>query len=208
MTQIAETDAAIIRLLDSCAFPGVNIESSPHSWDDGYLQRLLGALPAIRVAFTGADPYDDTATSTVLDMVGTWEAYICTGWNGTSQEERRKGAGAGFDLLHRAAAALHTAILKDEVGNRLPQVVVDGIEIVSDSALDISNLWVAGIRLKVELPLELVEGDACYGPLDEWLKTAATFDLPGVGHEFDPDAGDEIGEDGDVTTQIDMPQTE
>ena len=192
MTQIFQTDNALIDLLESCSFPGVSIESSPHSWDDGYLQRLLGDLPAIRIAFTSADPYDDTATSTVLDMMGIWECYVCTGWNGTGQVERRKAVGGGFDLLHRAAAALHTAILKDQAGNPLPQVHVDGIEVVSDSSLDISNIWVAAIRLKIDLPLELLPSESCFGPLDDWLRVRGDIDLP------DPAA--------DVGIAVDLPQ--
>ena len=56
MTQIAATDGALIRLLESCNFPGVDIASGPHEWDGGYVQRLLTSAPAIRVVFMGAEP--------------------------------------------------------------------------------------------------------------------------------------------------------
>ena len=60
------------------------------------------------------------------------------------------------------------------------------------------TIW--ALELENQIPLEL--------PVDEnladWLRTNATFDIEG-GEEFDPDT-DEIGVDGDVTTQIDMPQ--
>ena len=107
--------------------------------------------------------------------------------------------------MHRAAAAIHTAILTEPNGERLPQTIVEGIGVETDAALDISNLWVGSIAVSVELPLELLEGDACYGPLDDYLKTGLTIDIEG-GHEFDPDA-DRIGVDGDVAAEIDMPQT-
>ena len=206
MTQIAATDQALVRLLDTCGLPGVNVFSGPREWDNGYLQRLLGATPAIVVAFIGTEPYDDTKTSTVLELEGKWGVYICTGWNGKGQAERRLGAGAGLDLLHRAASVLHTAILLDEHGERLPIAQVEGIGVETDASLDISNLWVGSIAVSVELPLELLPSEDCYGPLDDYLRTAATFDLPDVGHEFDPDAGDEIGVDGDAASRFDQPQ--
>ena len=137
-------------------------------------------------------------------MDGKWDVYICTGWNGRDQAARRLGAGAGFDLMHRAAAVLHTAILTDANGERLPIVEVEGIGVEADSAIDLANLWVGSIAVSVELPLELLETESCYGPLDDFLKARATFDIPG-GHKFDPDT-DEIGTDGDVTAHIDIPQ--
>ena len=204
MTQISQTDDALVRLLDTCKFPGVTVLSAPHEWDAGFLQRLLTNVPAILVAFLGGEPFDDTKTSTLLNVSGKWSILICTGWNGRDQKSRRLGVGAGFDLMHRAAASLHGAILTDAKGNRLPQVQVEGLGVETDSALDLANLWVGSIAVSVELPLELLEGDACFGPLDDYLKTAATFDIPG-GHEFDPDA-DQIGTDGDVTSRFDQPQ--
>ena len=205
MTQISLTDAALVRLLAGCAFPGVDVASGPFEWDGAYVTRLLSAAPAIRVVFRGAEEYDGDKT-TELILAGQWAIYVVTGWNGKDQAARRLGAGAGYDLLHRAAAALHSAILTEANGERLPIASVTGIEVLADSALDISNLWLAGISVSVELPLPLLETDACYGPLDDYLRTRATFDIPGAGHDFDPDAGDEIGVDGDVTSQFDQPQ--
>ena len=205
MTQIALTDSALVRLLESCDFPGVLIQSAPHEWDAGFIQRFLTVTPAVLVAFIGAEPYGDTKTSTTLDMVGKWAAYCIVGWNGADQKARRLGAGAGFDLMHRAAAAIHGAILTEPNGERLPQSTVEGLQVLTDSAIDLSNLWIGEIAVSVDLPLELMPTDACYGPLDDYLKTAATFDIPD-GHEFDPDAGDEIGVDGDLASQFDQDQ--
>ena len=205
MTQIAATDEALVRLLNTCGFPGVTVLSAPHSWDSGFIARLFGDVPALLVAFLGGEAYGDTKTSTVLDLAGKWGIYVCTGWNGSDQKARRLGAGAGFDLMHRAASVLHTEILTDANGNRLPQVQVEGLGVETDSAVDLANLWVGSIALSIDLPLELVPSESCYGPLDDYLKTGVTFDLPG-GHEFDPDT-DEIGVDGDVAAEIDMPQT-
>ena len=119
MTQIAATDEALVRLLDTCGFPGVTIMSAPHEWDAGFVQGLLSEVPAILVAFLGGEAFDDTKTSTLLDVAGKWSILVCTGWNGRGQDERRLGAGAGFDLLHRAAAVLHGAFLKDANGRGL-----------------------------------------------------------------------------------------
>ena len=61
MTQIAATDEALVRLLDTCGFPpGVTVLSAPHEWDAGFVQRLLADVPAILVAFLGGEAYDDT----------------------------------------------------------------------------------------------------------------------------------------------------
>ena len=138
-------------------------------------------------------------------MAGKWSILVCTGWNGRGQAERRLGAGAGFDLMHRAAAVLHTAILTDANGERLPIVQVEGLGVETDFAIDLANLWVGSIAVSVELPLELLPSEDCFGPLDDYLKTGLTIDIEG-GHEFDPDI-DEIGVDGDVAAEIDMPQT-
>ena len=204
MTQIAQTDEALVRLLDTCGFPGTTVKSAPHEWDAGFVQRLLTDVPAILVAFLGGELFDDTKTSTLLDVSGKWSILICTGWNGRDQASRQLGVGAGFDLMARAAAVLHGAVLMDAKGNRLPIAEVEGLGVETDSALDLANLWVGSIAVSVELPLELLPGEDCYGPLDDYLKTAATFDIPG-GHEFDPDA-DQIGTDGDVTSRFDQPQ--
>ena len=146
MTQIVQTDEALVRLLDGCDFPGVRIQSAPHQWDDGFIQRLLSEVPALLVAFVGGEPFDDTATSTLLVVKGQWSIFVVTGWNGRDQAARRLGAGAGFDLMHRAAAALHGARLKDENGELLPQVQVEGLGVESDSSIDISNLWIGDHR--------------------------------------------------------------
>ncbi len=176
MTQIAATDSALVRLLEGCGFPGVDIASGPHEWDGGYVQRLLTSAPAIRVVFMGAEPYSDTATSTSLNMLGRWAAYCIVGWNGQDEKERRIGAGAGYDLLHRTASALHSAILTDEDGDRLPIASVTGLEVLTDSALDISNLWIAAVEISIELPLDLMP--ECIGPLDDFLKIRGDIDLP------------------------------
>ena len=176
MTQIAATDAALVRLLESCDFPGVTIMSAPHEWDDGFVQRLLTETPAILVSFVGADLPD--AKFTELNLDGRWNVYVVAGWHGRDQEARRLGAGAGFDLSHRASAALHNAVLTEENGARLPIVAVDGIGVETDSALDISNLWVASIALTIELPLPLLESDACYGPLDDFIRVRGPLVVP------------------------------
>ena len=176
MTQIAATDSALIRLLEGCGFPGVDIASGPHEWDGGYVSRLLTATPAIRVVFMGADEFTDTRTSTTLSMAGKWAAYVVVGWNGQNEKERRIGAGAGYDLLHRTASALHAAILTDENGDRLPIASVTGLDVLADSALDISNLWVGAVEISIELPLDLMP--ECTGPLDTFLRIRGPLVVP------------------------------
>ena len=204
MTQIAETDDALVRLLDTCGFPGVTVFSAPHEWDSGFVSRLLTDVPALLVAFIGGEPFEDTKTSTLLDVAGKWSILIATGWHGRDQKSRRLGVGAGFDLMHRAASVLHTARLEDANGAPLTQVQVEGLGVETDSALDLSNLWVGSIAVSVELPLELLPTEACYGPLDTFLEARATFDLPGGTPP--PDIAD-VGTEGDVPMRVDLPQT-
>ena len=179
MTQIVATDRALVRLLEGCDFPGVSVFSAPHEWDHGFVTRLLGDVPALLVAFVGGEAYDDTKTSTALDVAGKWSAYCVVGWHGAGQEERRLGAGAGFDLMHRAAAVLHTATLFDENGEKLSQVRVEGLGVETDSSLDISNLWVGSIALDINLPLDLDPSESCYGPLDDFIRVRGGFDIEG-----------------------------
>ena len=185
MTQIALIDDALVRLLESCSFPGVTVRSAPHEWDNGYLRRLISSPPSVLVAFLGGEAYDDTTTSTTLKLAGKWGAYVVVGWNGANQKERRIGAGAGFDIMHRAAAAIHGAILTEPNGDRLPQTTVEGLQVRSDSAIDISNLWIGEIAVAVELTLELQESDACYGPLDDFLRVRGDLVVSDEAEDFE-----------------------
>ena len=177
MTQIVATDRALVRLLESCDFAGTTIASAPHEWDDGFIGKLLSSTPTIFVCFLGATDPDSKLTELNLD--GRWSCYICVGWNGSNQEQRRLGVGAGFTLMHAAAAALHGAVLTDENGERLTIVEVEGLSVETDSSVDITNLWVGGIALKIELPLPLLETDQCYGPLDNFLTWRGGIDIEG-----------------------------
>ena len=95
MTQIAATDDALIRLLEGCDLPGVTVMSAPHSWDSGYIQRLLTVTPAVLVAFVGAEPYADTATSTTLALEGKWSCIAVTGWKWCGPEGAPPWRGRG-----------------------------------------------------------------------------------------------------------------
>ena len=95
--------------------------------------------------------------------------------------------------MHRAAAALHNAVLREPNGNRLPMVKVDGLAVEADSAVDIANLWIGSISLEIEVPLPLLPADACYGPLDDFVRVRGDLDLP------DPAA--------DIGISVDLPQT-
>ena len=193
MTQISMTDDALIRLLESCDLPmGVTVLSAPHEWDAGFVQRLISVTPAVLVAFLGADDPGDK-NQTELNLDGRWGIYVATGWNGADQKARRLGAGAGFDLLHRASAALHNATLRDPNGNRLSEARVDGLQVLADSSIDVANLWIGEIAVSVRLPLPLLEGDACYGPLDDFLRVRGPLVVP--------DPAD------DIDIAVDLPQT-
>ena len=183
MTQIAATDSALIRLLKGCGFPDVDIASGPHSWDGAYVQRLLTSAPAIRVVFLGAEELTNSRNSTTLSMAGKWAAYCIVGWNGKNEKERRLGAGAGYDLLHRTASAVHSAILTEEDGSRLPISSVTGLDVLADSALDLSNLWIGAVEISVELPLDLQP--ECMGPLNDFLRVRGPLVVPGPADDVD-----------------------
>ena len=214
MTQIAATDSALVDLLEGCDLPGVTIMSAPHEWDAGFIQRLLTVTPAVLVAFLGAEPFPDTATSTALALVGKWGVYVCTGWNGKDQAARRLGAGAGFDLMHRAAAAIHTArssrtpngdrLATNDKSKGLQRAETDSV------GIDIANLWIGSdCRFASSCPLScyLERVTPAMGRSTIYLKTRARRPTFRACHEFDPDAGDDIGDDGDVDAEIDMPQS-
>ena len=189
MTQIAATDSAIIRLLESCGFPGVDISTGPHEWSGAYVQRLLTSAPAIRVVFMGADGYSgDQSTSLVL--AGKWAAYVVVGWNGADEKARRLGPDAGYDLMHRCASAIHGAVLTEEDGSRLPITSVTGLDVLADGALDLANLWIGAVDISVELPLDILE--PCVGPLDDFLRVRGDIELP--------DPADDVG------IAVDLPQ--
>ena len=83
-------------------------------------------------------------------------------------------------------------------------MAVEGLGVETDSALDLANLWVGSIAVSIELPLELLPQESCYGPLDDFLKVRATFDLEGG--KPTPDIAD-AGTEGDMPARVDLPQT-
>ena len=188
MTQIYQTDSALIRLLQGCNFPGVDVASGPHAWDGAYVQRLLNSTPAIRVVFLGAESLGETATT--LAMAGKWSVIVITGWNGGDEASRRLGPDAALDLLARAAGALHSAVLEDDAGERLTIVDVDGIEVLSDGSADLADLYIAEIGITIELPIEIPE--VCQGPLDLFLRIRGDIEVT--------DPAD------DVPLAVDLPQ--
>ena len=94
--------------------------------------------------------------------------------------------------MHRAAAALHAAVLAEPNGERLPISQVEGLQVRADSATDLSNLWIGEIAVSVELPLELMPTDLCYGPLDDFLRVRGPLVVPGPAD--------------DLAIDIDLPQ--
>ena len=132
MTQIALIDTAIVDLLESCALPSPTVQSSPHEWDNGFIQRLLTMTPAVLVSWAGAEPFGDT--STTLQLLGKWSVTVATGWHGADQKAQPRGgrpdlAGSpcrsGFTELRRAlnvfALEHHEAIRRIAPLGELPR---------------------------------------------------------------------------------------
>ena len=202
MTQIGDTENALLGLLRECQLPsGVHIGSAPSQWDAGFVQRLIPSTPAILLAFLGAQPHADPGSSTSLNMMASWGAYAIIGWRGQSSEDRRLAVDGGYDIVTRVAPILHNALIHDPAHQRLPFPTVVSIETLTDSALDIGNLWVCEIQVEVELPLDIPED--CVGPLDAFLEVRATIDLPGG--KPTPDIAD-VGTEGDLPVRVDLPQ--
>ena len=169
MSQIADTENALMRLLGECQLPeGVSIESAPGEWSPGYVQRLLSSTPAVRLGFLGARPWSPEERSTSLVMRAEWAAYCIVGWQGQDQAMRRLAVDGGYDMTARVAPILHGAIIEDAERQRLPIPDVTGIEVLTDAALDAANLWIAAVVVEVELPLDIPED--CQGPLDDFLR--------------------------------------
>ena len=202
MSQIGETELALLGLLRTCQLPsGTSIESSPSKWDGGYIQRLISHTPAVRLAFLGADPYADPETTT-LSLSAKWGCYCVVGWNGKDQELRRTAVDGGYDLVSRVAPIMHNPpLLEDSQRQRLPIPRVIGIETLTDSSIDVGNLWICEVLVEVELPLDIPPD--CEGDLDDFIRVRASFDIPGG--EPLPDAED-AGTLGDLPARQDLDQ--
>ena len=184
MSQIGDTENALLGLLRTCQLPAaVHIGSAPSRWDAGYVQRLISSSPSVLLAFLGAEPHADTASSTSLNLSASWAVYCVVGWRGKTQEERRLAVDGGYDIVARVAPILHNAIIEDPARQRLPIPSVVGIEKLTDSALDIGNLWVREVMVEVELPLDIPED--CEGPLDDFLRVRGPLVVPDPADDID-----------------------
>ena len=94
--------------------------------------------------------------------------------------------------MHRVASVIHAATLTDPDGDE-HRPRVGPIEVLTNTAFDAANLWVCALTVTVELPLPLLETEACYGPLDDFLRIRG--DMP-----FAPDPA------APVPVRVDVPQ--
>ena len=198
---IAETEAALVKLAADCLGDAVDVASGPGSLDGGYVTKLLGSLPAVRVVFLGAD--DPQPSAHELTMQANWAVLVFTGWNGQDEEMRRIGTTAAYAILARLSAIYHHAALTDENGNRLSLCATLEIENLWSSAWDLANVAVYSLGLQTELELDIADEDL-KGALDDWLRVGASFSIPGG--EPRPDIAD-AGEAGDIASRFDLPQT-
>ena len=190
MTQIAATDSALVRLLESCEFPGVSIMSAPHEWGFGIRSKAdrghagnPDRLPRGRSTGFGAHLIEPR-----------WKmGRLCLH---RLERLRSKGAATrrGRRVRPHAPGRGGAPQRGSDRGKRKPAAHsdVEGLAVETDSALDIANLWIGSIAIVVELPLPLLESDACYGPLDDFLRVRGDIALP------DPAA--------DIGLAVDLPQ--
>ena len=159
-----------------------SIESGPGQWSERYLQSVVKTMPAVRVAFLGADPRDETA----LTVDGDWEIYILNGWSKDRDALRRaKGTTTG---LFRAACLLAARI------HRKPIIIADDDRTFAE-VVDISNSWrgeldiwqLSLIGIGVTVPLALDE-KVDPSTIDDFLRAGVDFDLPDEGATVDLEA--------------------
>ena len=193
----------------------VTVTTGPGEWDGSYLKTLLTRLPAVVITWDGGT----AVRSTSLTLDATWTLYIVTGWQGGDEATRRRAATKGaYVILTALASRLHNENMGQRqftaagTGAAVPNIpdlaALDGFGLLS--VADITNEWsgewdrvgvtIYSLELGQDMPLLGVDSEG----FADWLRTNMTLDIEG-GEEFDPDT-DEIGVDGDVTTQIDMPQ--
>ena len=164
-------------LLESCSFPRRHRHERAAFNGMRVMQRLISVHAGDTWSHFSAPSHTTTRLKSSTERF-PWRgsgASMSSPSVGTAQDQkaRRLGAGAGFDLMHRAAAAqFHTAILTEPNGERLPKRKSRGCKCVeTDSAVDISQSVDRRDCVNVELPLELhCRSDACYGPLDDFLE--------------------------------------
>ena len=214
---VAAAEDWLVAVVKDVVGADVAVLTGPHDFDGSFLKNLLSSLPAVVIVFDGGTAGDGTS----LTLDATWTLYVITGWQGGDQASRRRDATTGAYAIWTALAVrLHNESMGERqysasgTGSLIPNIPslddLDGFgrlrvaDITNEGSGEWSErvgvaLW--ALELEQQIPLELpVDAN-----LQDWLRTAATFDLPGVGHEFDPDQ-DTIGEDGDLTSRFDQPQ--
>ena len=203
MSQISETEAALMELLRTCQLPsGTAVQTGPHEWSGAYVQRLMTETPAVILVFAGGVPYAGEQ-STSLSLKASWMAYCCVGWHGRDQEARRRAVDGGYDLVARVAPVIHNVTtLEDSARQRLPVPAVVSIENITDSAVDLSNLWITAVEIEIELPLDIPAD--CEGPLSDWLTWRGGIDIEGG--KAKPATAEDAYTDADVPVGGDLEQ--
>ena len=177
MSQIGETEAALMRLLESCQLPtGTAVLTGPHEWSGQYVQNLIPSSPCILLVFLGARAHRgrrDNLPGVEGDVGGVLLRRLGRR-HGRAAPAR---VGGGYDLVSRVAPVIHNAPMEDSAKQRLPFPTVTGIENITDSSLDIGNLWIMAVEISIELPLDIPVD--CTGPLEDWLTWRGGIDVPG-----------------------------
>ena len=190
----------------------VTVMFGSHDWDYEYLKRMAVDLPVVIIVWDGGSARD--ATSLTLDA--SWTLYVVNGWKGGTSDERRRAALTGaYAIMTLLASRLHNASMGEERQYSADGSVISGADpiegfgrlrvesVINENSGSDERIGVVvyAIELSQDMPLE---GPETTG-FDDWLRTAASFDIP-EGDEFDIET-DTIGEDGDAASRFDMPQT-
>ena len=213
---IAAAEDWFVAVVKDVVGPKVSVVTGPHDFDGSFLKSIVTDLPAVVIVFDGGV----AAAGTSLTLDASWTLYILGGWQGGTRESRRRVAMTGVYAIATALMVrLHTTNMGQRqfsasgTGQAVPDIpdfadlegfgIIQVARLINDGAGEWEREGVAvySLELEQQMPLEL--------PVDEnladWLRTNLTIDIEG-GDVFDPDT-DEIGVDGDATSQFDMPQT-
>ena len=207
---IGEIEDALVYACQAC-LPGVDVASGPFEYDGSYIKKFVTQPPAARIIWAGGEAEDETE----FTMGADFRVLVMVGWEGDDENSRRRKVGGAYDVIIALMAALHNLALKKVTranagdpwtvtDDTLTRLRVEAVGNLGDGEDDRMGLAIYEITLVCEI--ELKPADPYKGVAVDWLRVGTTIDLPNEGEGFDPDAGDEIGKDGDFPGTFDLPQ--
>ena len=160
-----------------------SIESGPGEWSESYLRRVLKAIPAVRVAWEGGQARE----SGELTVDTVWTIYVITGWQGRTEQQRRRGdakAIGAYRACELLAPILHNSVIPAPDGCGGDRIRVADIRNFWTGEIDKVGVALYGIGLKIPLALD-PDDEILEENYDEFLRAGIDWDLPGADDETD-----------------------